>query len=117
MYHAKAPTLESSLPAPFVFPFKTQVHVYPDAIGFTKENGWAYTIIRDIQTSDKNEYTYQSPTVYTENGKLCIESTEDRTINIYTINGLKYTRDLKEGINKLELPKGIYIIEGRKVVL
>ena len=56
--------------------------------------------------------------VYTSNGKLCVVLKEPEKVSIYSVyTGKSFVFQLSTGVNELTLPKGIYIIKGKKVLL
>ena len=55
--------------------------------------------------------------VYTENGCLVVETPEAFTINVARIDGLTIPVNLHIGRNTVELPRGFYIVAGRKFIL
>lgn len=71
-------------------------------------------------TSLEDNMQVEAIRIYSQDGNLIIESDSVRTIDIFNaLNGLKYkTVNLQNGSNTISgLQKGIYIIEGKKVVL
>lgn len=55
--------------------------------------------------------------IYVQNGMLMIVSDFDTTVNAARIDGTVFTLPVAEGSNYYELPKGFYIVAGKKVVL
>lgn len=57
--------------------------------------------------------------VYGKDGQLVIVTSVEERVDIYSLNGqLIKKADIQVGINRVDgLPKGIYIIKGRKVIL
>lgn len=56
--------------------------------------------------------------IYASAGKIFIDSPTDTTINIYSIDGKTFAKKINAGKNIISgMAKGIYIINGKKVVL
>ncbi|MDE6006992.1 MAG: starch-binding protein [Muribaculaceae bacterium] len=55
--------------------------------------------------------------VYLENGKLVIDADNSCVIPAARLDGTVHQLTLKEGLNYFELPKGFYIIAGKKVII
>lgn len=55
--------------------------------------------------------------VYVENGTLVVEADADCVIPAVRLDGTARRLNLNEGLNYFELPKGFYIIAGKKVII
>ncbi len=58
-----------------------------------------------------------SPGIRTERGLLIVESVTSRDMEIYTPDGRVMKFTLAPGSNSIRLPQGIYVTEGRKIVI
>ena len=55
--------------------------------------------------------------VFSEGGKLVVEADTDSVIQAVRLDGTVRQLNLSEGVNYFELPKGFYIVAGKKVIL
>lgn len=55
--------------------------------------------------------------LWTEAGILHVEASRKDTLTMYRVDGTIITFLLQPGLNSFFLPKGLYIVEGRKIVL
>ncbi|MDE7179775.1 MAG: starch-binding protein [Muribaculaceae bacterium] len=55
--------------------------------------------------------------VYAQGGNLVIESASACTVNAVRLDGTVRTLNVAEGLNYYELPKGFYIVAGKKVII
>ncbi|MDE7427415.1 MAG: starch-binding protein [Muribaculaceae bacterium] len=61
--------------------------------------------------------TEVSLNVYTAGGKLYIESPEATKVAVVRVDGSFINLDVNPGVNTVELPRGFYVVAGKKVVL
>lgn len=83
--------------------------------GYYTVNGLQYVvnITSGVEAINKDEMK-----IYASNGNIIIETEKATTIQIASIDGRFYTKEVTPGINKIEgLARGIYIIKGTKVIL
>lgn len=58
------------------------------------------------------------PLVYTQNGHLRIRTVENRTVNVWNLNGqLVKQLFVSPGETDIVLPQGVYLIDGKKIML
>ena len=55
--------------------------------------------------------------VWQSNGNLIIETAEAATVRIVRVDGMVISTMVQPGINTIELPKGLYIVNGKKIIL
>ncbi len=68
-------------------------------------------------TTGVKEINYSGIKVGAVNGKLQIVSEENVTLTVNRVDGMTLNVTVKEGVNNIELPKGLYIVAGKKVIL
>jgi hypothetical protein len=55
--------------------------------------------------------------VYSHRNKIFIQSRAETKVNICTITGFVFFVNLHPGLNEITLPKGVYIVRGRKIII
>ena len=50
-------------------------------------------------------------------GRLMVETPDACTLGIARVDGMTFTVDLHVGLNSVELPRGMYIVNGKKILL
>ena len=78
--------------------------------GVYNYNGYQYTGMAEIASEGLR--------VYASGGVLYIDTWEDTTIKIVRADGIVYYKELGVGVNTItDLPRGVYIIASKKIVL
>ena len=70
-----------------------------------------------IKISAVEEIDYSSLIIRGGNGMLYIQSDKDMQLPVVRVDGMTFTISINEGVNTIELPKGFYIVAGKKVIL
>ncbi|MBD5370839.1 MAG: starch-binding protein [Bacteroides sp.] len=92
----------------------------PQTADMTCTNGAVYTSAGptgDVITSVVSTVADMSINVFAECGSLVVESPVQARIYVYTLDGRAIPADLHVGRNEIQLPGGLYIVLGKKVVL
>lgn len=55
--------------------------------------------------------------VWTTPGVLHVQSAEEKPLTVYRADGTSFTLSLHPGVNTISLPRGFYIMAGRKAIL
>ena len=79
------------------------------ASGFTGEYYGATNVIETVDYSDVK--------VSVRNGSLVIETPEAMTVVIVRADGTITNATVQAGYTSIELPKGVYIVAGKKVII
>ncbi|MDE7441216.1 MAG: starch-binding protein [Muribaculaceae bacterium] len=79
------------------------------ASGFTGEYYGATNVIETVDYSDVK--------VSVRNGSLVIETPEAMTVVIVRVDGTITNATVQAGYTSIELPKGVYIVAGKKVII
>ena len=75
-------------------------------------------IIRSVETRIDAVKTGSGMTVTAERGRLVVETAENCVLPVYRIDGTTILLNLARGRNEItSLEKGLYIIEGKKIIL
>jgi len=115
-YPQEAPTLGSNVF--YGLMEDIQIHTKSCASGYTKEKGYVGSIIGDLgceETGISKTLFYSD--IYSDNNKLYVKSSISESIFVYSITGLKYTLKIFAGLNEFTLPKDIYIVRGKKIII
>lgn len=76
-------------------------------------NGYKYTSTASVDANKRGDIN-----IYTSKGVVYIASSVNSIIPIVSINGITRNQNITEGINIIsDLPRGFYIVNGKKVIL
>lgn len=86
---------------------------------FTLENGAIYKRSGKVGvwSGIENAEALMGVKVYAQGGMLVVNSAYDCTVTAVRVDGTQRKLHVTSGLNYFELPKGFYIVAGRKVVL
>ena len=69
------------------------------------------------QTTGVADAAWQAMTVNVENHTLIVDTPEAGSLTVFRIDGMSFTLRLHVGRNEIELPRGVYIVAGKKLLL
>ena len=97
---------------------------HPQTQDFVFKNGGYYTVKglqRQIKPNESSVESFPKKDdliIFVSDGKIFIKANMERFVQIWSIDGVVYTRKVLKGINILDgFNRGIYIIERKKVIL
>jgi len=102
---------------PFLISSKRTLNIPKGTLAAYQASVWSDFILKEQEESNIENILSENYQIYSCNEKIYIKSNISENINIYSITGLKYTFTVNTGLNEFTLPKGIYIVNGKKIII